>query len=692
MVVLNEVITGTHNGWNYATSELSPILGGIWLNSEALLNLVWGSTNTETVKKIINTIRGIAVAHDIMTGISAVMPAFYQQAATFLGPRVYGQGPPMQQYNPNSALEYHLWFLIYYLFGDRAPMSIGSGILSIGDGYAAGVTVNQRIFGDFLGAYALNYPGIYSYKSNPSMGDANNPGSRATVYSYYSRANTTRTVPDNAYNMIGLASRVLGNGSNRLSDLFNINEWHQTTRHTGATQWAPIGNLSNPIFSNLVSTENALRIKYLNWGMAWENLKDDDYALYYPYHREWDVIDQSAYTTARWLAAAFTVNAGDTWRQGNGLYLSTANPLPMINNADGVPVPPWIAHQVGTSPHLTGAQGGWRLIIDYYNSDPDTFAFMPEKQNASLYPSLVNGVDIYWTRGDYIPYEFTHFADPLLTPPALSPTGSWDFAFYPAIAGNRAWFTLPNWNRWLSSGLPVYHDQWLGANPVLWETFTAGNPYHTPGGPITLENAAFNRLSLVPAAFTATRKYDQYKFWYDENKDGRYQDLLDKITEEIAKLRPVVEELYQNMVVAHQLVTYKEYEILALEHEADMYLLLSNALKDAFYALDRSTNNFMWGFNNYYDEAFKNYHDWKAKVGVCEENIKTFEALGIHYVDPLNYLDAWHVAGDFTRDLVKEIDANIKWAEQRIALIDKEIVMLEQTKDFILTNIISNYK
>jgi len=654
MDMLDNLFKGTVDEWGYATAELSPILGGIWFNSEELLNMVWGSPNTATVKKIINTIVGIAMCADLMTCINGLMPAFYEKTSAWLSEAAWGKGPAMHQYNPTTNFEHHLWFLIYYLIGGT-NINI-SDVLIIGRNPAS--TATNQIYIDFLGALSANYPGMYSYLSGPSQ-----------------------TITSNR--VAGAAVTATHRFGANLTDLYNINTWHP--RSTSTTN-VPVAQLTHPTVTNLITVENTLRTKYLGWGRAFEDLWHSDVDLYDPYFRMWKVrTSQSASATSKWTEAGWFYYPPPAAPApgSNGYYANNAATPAMIPNADGVSAPIWIAHRSG-NPHVTNTQTNWNIsaITQTFNVDPDAgeFFFMPEKSSSPYYPSLDNGVDIYWTRGDYVPYEYLHFADPMLTPPALV-GGSWDFAFYPAIAANRACLTGTQWNRWIEIGKPVYNDGWFGQNPILWDG---------------LENKNLNSLAVVAAAFTAIRKYNQYKFWYDQNKEfDSYGELLAKITDEIATLRPIVEQLYQEWLAANQLVIYKEYEIASLEHQADMYNLLYFNLKNAFEALKSDTDVYMWGTaNTFYEQAFNEYQTWKARVTVAEKNIKFFEESGIYITNTLTYTDMLGTFGpaqQFVDNIILDIDAAIQAAEDRLVLIDAEIKMYEETKASILANIISSY-
>ncbi|MDR2584961.1 MAG: hypothetical protein LBC84_01880 [Prevotellaceae bacterium] len=297
------------------------------------------------------------------------------------------------------------------------------------------------------------------------------------------------------------------------------------------------------------------------------------------------------------------------------------------------------------------------------------FQFKPELTTGTYPPYLTEDV-LYWTR-NFVPYEYIHFADDQLSD-NIGTNTSWWWAYYPSLAVHRVALTGTQYNRWVNIGSPIY----LG-DPVLWEANTGWAAFSTTAPAIPTARAA--------RAFIAIRNYNQFKFWYDENVDANsYHKLLDAISDEIAALRPVVEDLYNKWVAAEQERVFKDFEIKAMHFQADVFENHYFAMLDVINHMIAETAAHIWA-PTYYKDAFDNFVKYQAQLTAAEENIKLFNTLGIYH-NGLILADSDHA--NFVENRVKHIDAHIASLQERIDIIDAELKILDKEKDTILALVI----
>jgi len=625
--VLQGIMGGTSmTGWKVdAQQELSDVLGGVNFNPAALLSLVWTPHNLEVFEKIVNTILDLAAASDLISMLNAIMPAYYEKTMSYWGYTDEAAGPIMQKYHVTTNLEYHVWFMLYYLL-EGPGLSIGGGIFTVG-GYASAL---DQILIDFLGGSLTTYPGTYDF---------------------------TISLP-NQVNSDGNPSSVSITASHRV---VTVADFFRT----------PAQQRALPGIADVLKAENDLRIKWRNWGIAVEDLRDYDEWLYIPYNRAWTVA-----TVTSAAAGADWYNLG--WDGGKiSKYVPSAPGGATANQ------PPWYANLAVSTTTANRAQ---TIALNKTTAAVSRlgFYFRPELTTGA-YPSLVDGEDLYWTR-NYVPFGAVE---------------NWNTIFYyPSIAMRNSALVSVDWNHLKNIGYPFYNS-----DPVLWTNDWGNDTWENNNNLDTYNEYDKDGklveewdLALTAQAFITIRNYNQFKFWYDENKEhDSYNKLLANITAEIEALRPIVAALHEKWVEATQARLYKEYEIRAMYHEADMYSDHYWRLTKAYDNMANDVITYMWA-DPYYDLAFTEYQKAESYLAAATTNLQIFKDSGFYFdFSTMSFDDTifedwwaeWTKIGSVNNPL-HWTDNAIEGLEQRLAVIDAELEILEAQKEAILSLVIDS--
>ena len=414
-------------------------------------------------------------------------------------------------------------------------------------------------------------------------------------------------------------------------------------------------NSNMPNAANVLNKEIDLRTAWYNWGSALRNLNTAERNLYYPWHRIW--------TVSRENSSGVTQD----FHFGYVDYTTTHGGFPTAVVAAGG-TPRWIyENPTGTS---TGSVGDLRVTP--FN---ENFYFQHELVPDDDYPSLEDGVDIYWAN---LADPWINFADPhgIVYNPDITGanfSNRIQLSYYPAIAAKQSRLVFVNWNQWLNIGLPAYiYD------PILW-----CNNFNDPNNNPSWENNGWDPnilISRVARAFASIRNYEQFKFWVDQ-KDN-YISLGEQIAEKITPLEIKVNELYQDYMDAVAARVLKEYEIEALNGEAGLCHTAYIFMERAYQGLRSEVLYHFWdeggvgrdGYDfwfNAYTDALKNY-EWHLA------NYEVFMANETRYVYYSTEFDA------YVKNMRIEIQGKIDAIDQRLMFIENELAILESTRQAIL--------
>ncbi|MCL2739552.1 MAG: hypothetical protein FWE30_08925, partial [Bacteroidales bacterium] len=604
-VVRTLMAGGNTSVWSSAQLQISDVLGGITFNPGALFQLVVGQGNATLFKRIVDTLMDIAYAVDLVSLINATMPGFYTTTADFLGATIYGEGPIMQKYNVAREWEYHAWFLIYILF-ENNPVSIGNNIFRI-NSYQDAVT---KLWEDFLGASVLDYPGRYAAPT------------------------TAASIPAQSQTVANKLNGTAITAANRVASLNDL-------------KFITTSSLTSFPISTVLAAENTLRLKWLRWGRAWEDLKRADEGLYFPYHRTWPIFNNgTADATPTPVANTHWNGLWNTsaWAGASVAGSATAWAVTLINSDA-----PW----VGFLP--TAATGASRPFVVTLKTDVANhadnlanFYFMPELAMDMNYPSLEDGRHIYWANLAEIQTGVNNF----------------QIRYYPAINAKRGSLTRVDWNTWLNEGYPVYNN-----DPTLWvNNFSNATNWENNIG-ISATWPAF-----VPKAFITTRNYEQYLFWSSAETQQAYKDLAEQIAQKIDALQEKVDELYQAWIDAQAAVKLKEYEIWALRTEANLARTTVLALEGVYNGL---ANDVTGIYTNFYNSYFHAYTNTLKDFDQAKANLDTFNTLGVHLS-----------LGGWVNNRLININAQIKSCEEEIKYIEYQLDALEVAKNNMLNVVI----
>jgi len=588
------------NDWKLAELEISDVLGGITFSPGALFDLVVGPGNAKTFKKIVDTALDLANAFDLITLLHAGMPGYYQNLKGFLGTANYGNGPLFDKYIVNDKYTFSTWeYHAWFLI----YLLFEGTTVNIGNNI---LTINQigydnvttKLWEDFLGCTGTNFPGRYTFNGLGSPAYAGTTATQITIGQRIAAINNLTFNPNIDRNLLAGASTVLARENALLS------AWY--------TYFTRLGDATSTGATTLNGCERD---------------------LYNPYVRTWTVTNHQNPT-----AIPVGNNATPRWI------------LETTSGAVAIPIPEG-ANAVLTVGALANTSAAPAGHIVYFN--PLT---------ATTLPSLVEGVDLYWT----------NFAqNGAIIPGPLQ-------GYYPGLALKRTWLTGVQWNEIVYEGNPNLPAPWgnYQGDPILWQATEAwqfSTSYTAaPTRPSAL-NA--NNISLLPWVFLTERNYQQYNFWY-EQQDG-YKALITHIKAKIADLTLKVDELRTDWMDATAARVLKQYEIDALRNEADLAWVTWQAMEGLYNNL-RNQVRFTYGTE--YDNAYHAYINALERMEYHQANLEMWLTYYVYTdggVDPdgaLNIINDWRII----------IAEQIKVCEEKLANIERDLGILEDQKAIIL--------
>ena len=354
---------------------------------------------------------------------------------------------------------------------------------------------------------------------------------------------------------------------------------------------------------------------------------------------------------AKWHAYGKDLNALN--RSDMALYY----PWHSAWTVTGYDLTKWDVANTGTPIWISNTYSTVKDLVRTAASLAKAFYFMPEKAMDKNHPSIEDGEDLYWT--DLW---------------GTIPTGNyaWQANFYPSIAAKQSKLTGVNWNQWINVGYPTYvHD------PILWQNdFTAANTWEN--------NINISLLAYVPKSMVTTRNYKQYEFWSDPATQAAYVALADEIALLIAPLQAKVDALYQAWIDATAARILKQYEIDAIQYEADLCNTAYQSMYAAYLALYQNIPEANF---TEYTTWFNLYTDAKKQFDFDKANLDTFNSNALKYVysdgDPL--ASGFTASGlNFIEDQRIWIDANIKRLEDRLATIVSQLAACEKERARVL--------